>query len=95
MYERAKKIHRDCDDVIFMNEHEEITETCIYNIVLKMNRQYITPPVSCGLLPGTFRAWLLDKKEIKEKAIKLREFKNCDEIFVINSLRKWQKAILI
>jgi len=95
MYERAKKIHRDCDDVIFMNECKEITETCIYNIVLKMNRQYITPPVSCGLLPGTFRAWLLDKKEIKEKAIKLREFKNCDEIFVINSLRKWQKAILI
>ncbi|MCK5033995.1 MAG: bifunctional anthranilate synthase component I family protein/class IV aminotransferase, partial [Calditrichia bacterium] len=95
MYERAKKIHRDCDDVIFLNECKEITETCIYNLVLKMNRQYITPPVSCGLLPGTFRAWLLDKKEIKEKAIKLREFKNCDEIFVINSLRKWQKAILI
>jgi len=95
LYEKAKKIHRDCDDVIFFNERKEITETSIYNIVLKINGQYITPPVCCGLLPGTFRAWLLDKKKIKEKPIKLGEFKKCKEIFVINSLRKWQKAILI
>ena len=60
-----------------------------------MKGQYITPPVSCGLLPGTFRAWLLDRMEIEEKPIKISEFKNCDEIFVINSLRKWQRAILL
>jgi len=95
LYEDAKKIDRNCDDVIFINEREEITETSIYNIVVKMKGQYITPPVSCGLLPGTFRAWLLDRKEIEEKPIKISEFKNCDEIFVINSLRKWQRAILL
>jgi para-aminobenzoate synthetase/4-amino-4-deoxychorismate lyase len=95
MYEKAKKLHLDCDDIIFINERNEITETSIYNIVLKINGEYITPPISSGLLPGTFRAFLLDRNQIKEKRLTLSDLRNCDEIFVINSVRKWQRAIIL
>jgi para-aminobenzoate synthetase/4-amino-4-deoxychorismate lyase len=95
LYENAKKLHPDSDDVILVNERGEITETTIYNIVIKIKGNYITPKLSCGLLPGTYRAWLLDNKKIKEDIIPLDQIRNCDQIFVINSVRKWRKAVLI
>ena len=94
LYERAIERHKGFDDLIFVNEHEEITETSIYNIVVKLEGQLVTPPVRCGLLPGTLRAWLLDNKKIQERIIYRKEFKNCKEIFLINSVRGWKKAIL-
>jgi para-aminobenzoate synthetase/4-amino-4-deoxychorismate lyase len=95
LYERAKNQHNDSDDVILINERNEITETSIFNIVIKQNEKYFTPDLSCGLLPGTFRAWLLDQNKMHEKIIHVNDLKKCDEIFVINSVRQWQKAVLI
>ncbi|HKS10220.1 MAG TPA: aminodeoxychorismate synthase component I, partial [Pyrinomonadaceae bacterium] len=83
------------DDVIFWNERNEVTESCIANVVVKLDGQLFTPPVSCGLLPGTFRAELLEHGSIKERVITVEEFKNADEIYLINSVRKWMKAELI
>ena len=95
VYDRAKHTRPDCDDVILLNERGEITETCIYNIVLKVGEEYLTPLLNCGLLAGTFRAWLLDRSKIKEKRIKKKDLYNCAQIYVINSVRKWQKAVLV
>jgi len=94
-YETAKKMSPNVDDVILWNAKNEITETTIANIVIKKENQLYTPPISSGLLPGTFRNYLLTKKIIQEKPILLDELKTADHIFLINALRKWQSAILI
>lgn len=95
IYEDAKRMHPNSDDVILVNEQGEITETTLYNIVLQINGKYITPQLSSGLLPGTFRAWLLCNNKVEEKSIRVSDLKKCDQIFVINSVRKWQRAVFV
>ncbi|MFC1798381.1 aminodeoxychorismate synthase component I [Thermodesulfobacteriota bacterium] len=95
VYELSKKNEKNCDDVILLNENNEVTETSIYNIVINVNGNRFTPPIACGLLPGTFRAWLLDRNIIQEKRLTLPELESCDDIYVVNSVRKWQKAVLV
>ena len=67
--------------------------TGISNVVIRRNGTLVTPPVACGLLAGTFRESLLKAGEIEESVISLAELKAAREIFLINSVRKWQKAV--
>jgi para-aminobenzoate synthetase / 4-amino-4-deoxychorismate lyase len=85
----------DCDDIIFWNERGEITESTIANIVVSMDGQLLTPPISSGLLAGTFRDQLLSEGKIKERVITIEELKTAKEFFLINSVRKWMKAELV
>ncbi len=94
VYELAKTTFPNYDDVLLWNERGEITETCIGNIVIELNGELLTPPVSCGLLPGTFRADLIQKGKIREEIMTVERFKNCDRIYIINSVQKWRKAVL-
>src|SRR6476659_6480576 len=56
----------DADDVILWNADRQVTETTIANIVAEIDGRKLTPPVECGLLPGTFRSQLLDDGVIEE-----------------------------
>ncbi len=94
VHESAKADFPDCDDVILWNERGEVTEGCIANVVIRKNGQLLTPPVECGLLAGTFREYLLKAGEIKESIISVEDLKAADEVFLINSVRKWQRAEL-
>ena len=94
-YNEIRQLHPDCDDVLLWNERQEITESCIANVVVKLNGKLLTPPVDSGLLAGTFRAYLLESKEIEEAVIKLEDISKCESIYLINSVRKWQKANLL
>ncbi len=53
-------------DAILVNERGEATETTIANIAVLRGGQWTTPPISCGVLPGTMRAQLLEEGEIVE-----------------------------
>jgi len=59
VYKTAKTQAGDCDDVILFNTKNEVTETGIANIVIRLGSELVTPPVSCGLLAGTFRDHLV------------------------------------
>ena len=95
LYENARKQGGDCDDIVLVNERGEITESSIYNIVIKQNGRLLTPALSSGLLPGTLRAWLLDQNIVLEKIITMGNLRKAEELFLINSVRKWQKAVLV
>ena len=79
----------DCDEVILVNERDEVTECTIGNLVVDKAGKLLTPPVSCGLLAGTFRAELLAKGEIVEQVLKMNDVKEADALFMINSVREW------
>ena len=95
IYEKARDSRPVCDDVLLWNEKGELTESCIANIVVEMDGCLYTPPVDCGLLAGTFRAWLLDQSIIRERRLKIGDLARCSKIFLINSVRKCQEAIMI
>jgi len=82
----------DCDDIIFWNERGEVTESSIANVVVRIEGQLFTPPIGSGLLAGTFRDHLLSEGKIKERVITLEEFENAEEVFLINSVRKWMQS---
>jgi len=90
VYERARASRSDCGDVLLWNERGEITESTIANLVARIDGELVTPPVSSGLLAGTFRAELLARGEITERVIRVEELKNADALFLINSVQRWR-----
>ncbi len=94
IYERALAGAPVGGDVILWNERGEVTESSIANLVAEIDGVLVTPPVACGLLPGTFRQDLLDRGRITERIITVDELKAAPRLFLINSVRGWMPARL-
>ncbi|HCG77003.1 TPA: hypothetical protein DEW49_03790 [bacterium] len=63
---------------------------------MKSGKFYYTPPLACGLLNGVYRRYLLNKRpNIKEKVLTLKELKNADKIYLVNSVRGINKIDLV
>ena len=92
VYETATPQLPNADEILLWNHRKEITETSIANIVIRKQGRLLTPPVSSGLLPGTFRAHLLKNGTLQEAVLFFHDLEEADEIFLINSVRKWRKA---
>ena len=95
LYDRARELRPDCDDVVLYNEHGQVTESTIANLVIDRGNQRLTPPVSCGLLPGTYREHLLAAGEIQEGLVTLSDLMTADAIYLVNSVRRWMPAVLV
>jgi para-aminobenzoate synthetase/4-amino-4-deoxychorismate lyase len=83
---------KQVDDVVLWNERGEVTESTIANIVVRKDGRLVTPPVECGLLAGTFREHLIKSGEIEEGILSKEELLQAEEVFLINSVRRWQRA---
>ncbi len=95
VFDRALAAHPEAQDVLLWNERQEITETCHANVVIDLNGRRVTPPLSSGLQPGVFRAYLLDRGEIEEQVVPLHLIGQATGMFLINSVRKWCEIFLI
>ena len=95
IYDEAKASRQDTDDVILFNRDGLVTESTIANIVVRMDDRLLTPKISAGLLAGTFREELVVRGEIIPADITVEMLEQADEIFLVNSLRKWRIAKLM
>lgn len=93
VYEQAKQEQQDWDDVLLWNENGYVTESTIANVVVQFGDKMFTPPIHCGLLPGTFRQYLLDTNQIEEREITVGELSQTNAIYLINSVRKWMEVL--
>jgi len=93
VYEKAAADFPDADEVVLWNEKGEVTEGCIANVVISKEGRWITPPVECGLLAGSFREHLLKTGEIGEQVIPVADLMAAADIFLINSVRRWRRAV--
>ncbi len=80
------------DDLLLWNENDELTEFTIGNLVVELDGNLFTPPISCGLLAGTFRSHLLETGQIHERVIRKDELTRCTKVFLVNAVRKWVKV---
>ena len=92
VYENA--VVEGYDDALLYNENGELTEFTIGNLVVKIEGEFFTPPIECGLLAGTFRAELIASGEVKERVIRVSDLGKCEAMYLVNSLRKWVKVEL-
>ncbi len=94
VHERALASRPGADDVLLWNERRELTESCASNLVLELDGRRLTPPASCGLLPGTFRCHLLARGEIEEAVLPVAALARATRGFLINSVRRWYELRL-
>jgi para-aminobenzoate synthetase/4-amino-4-deoxychorismate lyase len=92
VYEQALSGRPGFDEVILWNEEGEVTEATIANVVVRDAGGYWTPPLASGLLPGTFRAELLERGAIRERRITVEELCGAKEVWLINSVRGWRRC---
>ncbi len=95
VFDRELLAHPEAQDVLLWNERGEITETCHGNVVLEIEGRRLTPPLSSGLLPGVFRAYLLDRGDIREQILPVGSLAVASAIFLVNSVRRWCEIRLL
>ncbi|WP_306715050.1 bifunctional anthranilate synthase component I family protein/class IV aminotransferase [Burkholderia dolosa] len=86
-----------CFDMLFVNERGEVTEGGRSNLFLKLDGQWVTPPLACGVLPGVMRGVLLDDRTFgaAQRVLTLDDLLNADELMICNALRGAVPARLI
>lgn len=81
----------NCDDVIFLNTEGIIAEATVSNLFFIKNHQIYTPCLKCGILSGITRKIVIqickkNKINIEEGKFSPEFLKDCDEIFMTNTL---------
>ena len=71
---------------VFLNTKGQICEGAVSNIFFVRKNKIYTPQLSCGLLPGILREYVLENFEVNETVIYPEELMYYDECFVTNSL---------
>jgi branched-chain amino acid aminotransferase len=75
------------DDFILVNPDGHITETAIANLVFRFKDQWITPPLSDGVLPGVMRALLVEKAGVIVGQVSAEQLDQVESGFVVSSLK--------
>ncbi|MBG0794146.1 aminotransferase class IV [Methylocystis sp. H62] len=82
------------DEVLFQNERDELCEAARCNLFAPEGETLLTPPLSCGLLPGTLRAALIAQGRARESILRLEDISR-SEFFLGNSVRGLVRARLV
>lgn len=95
LYDRARADRPDLDDALLWNTLGDVTESTIGNLAVRIGGYWITPPVSSGLLAGTFRARLLADGLLRERRIGWAAVEAAESLCLLNSVRGWIPAELV
>ena len=95
VYEQAVASRPDCDDVLLWNESGEVTEASASNLVFEIEGRQVTPPLTCGLLPGVERARLLAAEQLVERVVRKDTLLPGTRCWLISSLRGRREAVLV
>lgn len=92
--ELAQATKRGWFDIVFLNERGEVTEGARSNVIIRKGPRYFTPPISCGVLKGTYRTFLMEGKSfsLEERLLMPEDLSQADEVFLCNALRGMVKV---
>ena len=84
--EKRKSKKMGYDEPIFLNSKNQVTEGATSNIFMIVEDKIYTPKLSCGLLNGIVRQYIVSNYDVIESEIDIEFLNNADEIFLTNSL---------
>ncbi|MGX1498724.1 para-aminobenzoate synthetase/4-amino-4-deoxychorismate lyase [Labrenzia sp. MBR-25] len=84
-----------CQEVLFLNENGYLTEGSYTTLFVRKNGRLLTPALRHGLLPGTFRAGLLERGLASEADLTPQDLKEAEDVYVGNSVRGLIRARLL
>ncbi|MGL4768462.1 MAG: chorismate-binding protein [Formosimonas sp.] len=73
-------------DYVFCNEKGELTEGARSNIFIRLDGQWLTPPLSSGVLAGVQRAQLLTQLPARERVLTLADLNRAEAVLLSNAL---------
>jgi para-aminobenzoate synthetase/4-amino-4-deoxychorismate lyase len=86
-------------DVLLFNSNGDLTESCRFNVVLKINGELLTPSIcensKVYLLPGVLRARLLRENVLKTSRLTVKDLQRAEQVWLINSLRDWVPVAVV
>ena len=85
--EREKALEKGFHEVLFTNTSGEVTEGSVTNIFIESKDSLLTPPISSGLLDGTFRRDLINRGRAVEKVLTRDDVLGAEAVYVGNSVR--------
>ena len=86
-YERFAPDDPQVFDTLLWNPAGELTEFTRGNLALRLDGQWYTPPLSCGLLAGVRRQQLLQSGALVERVLTRAELERAGSLAFINGLR--------
>lgn len=95
VYSRARAAVPGVDEVLLWNGRAEVTEATTMNVIVELDGMRWTPPVACGLLPGTWRGRLLDAGLVRERVIAVQELDRATGIWLVNSVHGERRVELV
>ena len=81
-------------DTLLWNEEGYITEFINGNLIYQLDQQYYTPPIHDGLLPGTYRNYLIENGKVIERSLHKKDLIKIEKMWFINSVRGWVKVAI-
>ncbi|VWB29202.1 anthranilate synthase [Burkholderia lata] len=83
-------------DMLFVNERGEVTEGGRSNLFVKLDGQWVTPPLESGVLPGVMRGVLLDDRAFgaTERVVTRDDLARAEALLLTNALRGALDAVL-
>lgn len=95
VYDRARAaLPAGIDEAILLNERGEVCEGTITSLFLQQGDRLLTPPLTCGLLPGVLRQSLIQSGQAEEALLSPGDLKK-GEVFMGNALRRLIRARLV
>jgi para-aminobenzoate synthetase/4-amino-4-deoxychorismate lyase len=95
VYEEAVRSRPGYSDVLLFNDRGELTESTIANLVVEIDGELLTPPIECGLLPGTLRAHLLAERRVREEILPITRIGPATRCWLANSVRGFQPVAVV
>lgn len=87
--------HTDAEDVLLINQHGHITESCMANVAVMIEGRWLTPRLDSGCIPGIERARRIESGQLVESDIDLRDLASANQIALVSSVRGWRPAELV
>jgi len=81
-------------DTLLWNEEGYITEFINGNLIYQLDQQYYTPPIHDGLLPGTYRNYLIENGKVIERSLHKKDLIKIEKMWFINSVRGWVEVAI-
>lgn len=75
------------DEAIVINDQGRVCEGSVTNLLFRIDGQWITPPISDGVLPGIVRALVIENCGVLVRSINESQLEQVSSGFLLSSLR--------
>ena len=83
------------DDVLFLNQRGEVTESARANVFVEKDGRWLTPPIECGLLAGIQRSQILRTQPgVDERVLFVEDLRQADAVYLSNAVRGLRRATI-